>query len=131
VFLKEVDECCIEGFAADDEGSVFSCPVFLPAKQLLVLLSATLFFDGLVINPRASSSGFTFIMRNLLAMVCFTSGAGFGLAFGSVTSSNINISNYFKTATYIPVKELRVHGYFNWIHNAEINSRHENKHKLF
>jgi protein involved in temperature-dependent protein secretion len=26
----------------------------------------------------------------------------------------------------IPVKELIVHGYFNWIHYTEIDSKHEN-----
>jgi hypothetical protein len=113
--------CCREGFTADDEGSVFSCPVFRPAKRLLVLLPATLFFDGIVINPRSSSSGFAFMIRNLLAMVCFISGALFGLVFGSVTRSNRNVSNYFINAIYFPEKELRVHGNFNLILYTEIN----------
>jgi hypothetical protein len=63
--------------------------MFLPA------LLSDFFFDGTVTNPRTSSSGFAFIIRNLLATVCLISGALFGLVFGSVRNMNINYFNSF------------------------------------
>jgi hypothetical protein len=62
--------------------------VFLPA------VFCVFFFGGIVTNPRASSSGFAFIIRNLLATLCLISGALFGLGFVSGTSMNVNYFNF-------------------------------------